>query len=380
MELFNNIKVLELASVLAGPAVGQFFAELGAEVIKIENEKTGGDVTRSWRSAGEKTDDRSAYFCSVNWGKKSVTLDMSEKEGRKALHTLAATSDIVITSFKPGDASKLGADYETLSQFNRAIIYGEITGYGSHDPRVGYDAVIQAESGFMSLNGEKNAAPLKMPVALIDVLAAHQLKEGLLVAMLARERKGKGSKVEVSLMDTALASLANQSSNWQVGRVLPSRQGSLHPNIAPYGEMFTTRDGKHLLLAVGTDKQFVELLLALGLDSIADDARFQSNERRVANRTVLSGLISSAVQQLDSDKLLEEVHSRKIPAGLVQDIQEAMESDAAHRLLLSGDGLVGTRTFVSLADGQPFASRKLSPPPHLGEHTSEVLAALSANI
>lgn len=380
MELFNNIKVLELASVLAGPAVGQFFAELGAEVIKIENEKAGGDVTRSWRSAGEKTDDRSAYFCSVNWGKKSVALDLSQKEGRKALHALAATSDIVITSFKPGDAAKLGADYESLAQLNRGIIYGEITGYGAHDQRVGYDAVIQAESGFMSINGEKDGAPLKMPVALIDVLAAHQLKEGLLVAMLARERKGKGSKVEVSLMDTALASLANQSSNWQVGHILPSRQGSLHPNIAPYGEMFTTKDGRQLLLAVGTDKQFVELLLALGLDAIADDARFLSNERRVANRAALSGLIASAVRQLDSDKLLDEVHARKIPAGLVRDIQEAIELDQTRRLMLSGDGLAGIRTYVSLSDGQHSASRKLSPPPHLGQHTSEVLAALSASL
>src|SRR5438105_3358805 len=129
MELFKNIKVLELASVLAGPAVGQFFAELGAEVIKIENEKAGGDVTRSWRSTGEKTDDRSAYFCSVNWGKKSVALDLSQKEGRRTLHALTVTSDIVITSFKPGDAVKLGADYETLMHLNRGIIYGEITGY-----------------------------------------------------------------------------------------------------------------------------------------------------------------------------------------------------------------------------------------------------------
>jgi crotonobetainyl-CoA:carnitine CoA-transferase CaiB-like acyl-CoA transferase len=295
------------------------------------------------------------------------------------LHALVATSDIVITSFKPGDAAKLGADYESLVAINRAIIYGEITGYGSHDSRVGYDAVIQAESGFMSINGEKNAGPLKMPVALIDILAAHQLKEGVLVAMLARERTGKGSKVEVSLIDTALASLANQASNWHVGRILPSRQGSLHPNIAPYGEIFTTKDQRQFLLAVGTDKQFVELVLMLGLDSIADDARFLSNERRVANRSVLSGLIAGAVRERDSEKLLEETHARKIPAGIIRDIREAAESDHSRRLSMSGDGLTGIRTYVSLADGQHANSKSLSPPPHLGEHTSEVLAALSAN-
>lgn len=379
MELFKNVKVLELASVLAGPAVGQFFAELGAEVIKIENERTGGDVTRSWRSAGEHTDDRSAYFCSVNWGKKSVALDLSQKDGRKALHALAAASDIVISSFKPGDASKLAADYESLLQVNNRIIYGEITGYGSTDPRVGYDAVIQAESGFMSINGEKDGGPLKMPVALIDVLAGHQLKEGLLIALLAREQTGKGCKVEVSLMDTALASLANQASNWQVGKVLPKRHGSLHPNIAPYGEMFLTKDGKQLLLAIGNDKQFVELLLAIGMDAVADDARFSSNERRVANRSLLSELIANAIRQFDSAKLASDLQDRKVPAGLISNVMEAIDTDHARSLRLSSDSLEGLRTYVSLIDGKRPGTA-LSPPPHLGEHTKEVLAALSGNI
>jgi len=379
MELFKNIKVLELASVLAGPAVGQFFAELGAAVIKIENETTGGDVTRSWRSPGEQTDDRSAYFCSVNWGKKSVSIDLTQKEGKKNLYSLAATTDIVIASFKPGDASKLGVDYETLAQINNRLIYGEITGYGQHDSRVGYDAVIQAESGFMSINGEKGGPPLKMPVALVDVLAAHQLKEGLLVALLERERSGKGSKVEVSLMDTALASLANQASNWLVGGFVPSRQGSLHPNIAPYGEMFTTKDKRTLLLAVGTDKQFVELLLALNLESIADDARFLSNERRVANRNVLATIIAESVQHRDSDKIMEEMARRKIPAAIVRDIKEALETDNSPQLQLSANGLTGVRTYISMSGGQHLTGKSLSAPPHLGEHTAEVLAALSAS-
>jgi crotonobetainyl-CoA:carnitine CoA-transferase CaiB-like acyl-CoA transferase len=295
------------------------------------------------------------------------------------LYALAATTDIVIASFKPGDASKLGVDFETLAQINNRIIYGEITGYGPNDSRVGYDAVIQAESGFMSINGEKGGTPLKMPVALIDILAAHQLKEGLLIALLERERTGKGSKVEVSLMDTALASLANQASNWHVGRFVPSQQGSLHPNIAPYGEMFVTRDNRLLLLAVGTDKQFVELLLVLGLESIADDARFLSNERRVANRGVLAGKIAEAIQQLDADKIMEEMMRRKIPASIVRDIREALETDNSRKLQLSADGLTGMRTYVSLSGGQPPMNKALSAPPHLGQHTDEVLSALSAS-
>ena len=199
--IFSNLKILELASVLAGPSVGQFFAELGAEVIKVESLKTGGDVTRTWKGAGEKTDDRSAYFCSCNWGKKSAALDLSQDEDLKTVKRIAQKSDMVIVSFKPGDAQKWGLDYPSLFRINPQIIYGQVTGYGYTDERVGYDAVIQAESGFMDLNGEENGPPLKMPVALIDILAAHQLKEGLLLALLNKERSSQGDFVEVSLPD-----------------------------------------------------------------------------------------------------------------------------------------------------------------------------------
>src|SRR4051812_23217820 len=149
MSMLEDLKVLELASVLAGPGVGQFFAELGANVIKVENLRSGGDVTRTWRSAGEKTDDRSAYFCSINWGKKSIAIDLSNAEGQRIVQDLASKSDIVIASYKPGDAEKLKVDYKSLSAKNPGIIYGQVSGYGSENPRVGYDAIIQAEAGFM---------------------------------------------------------------------------------------------------------------------------------------------------------------------------------------------------------------------------------------
>jgi len=258
--MLNGLKVLELASVLAGPGVGQFFAELGAEVIKVENLKTGGDVTRTWKLASEKAeDDRSAYFSSVNWGKKSLALDLTDSSGKSIVQKLAAQTDVVIASFKSGDAEKLGVAYSQLQKVNPKLIYGQITGYGSDNARVGYDAVIQAESGFMDMNGERGGSPLKMPVALVDVLAGHQLKEGLLLALLKREKTGEGSWVEVSLIQAAIASLANQASNWLVAQSLPSRQGSLHPNIAPYGESFETKDGRQVILAVGNDRQFADL-------------------------------------------------------------------------------------------------------------------------
>src|SRR5258708_2997241 len=203
--MLQHLKVLELASVLAGPSVGQFFAELGAEVIKIENPKIGGDVTRGWKTPGEPTDDRSAYFCSCNWGKKSVALDLTVQKDLEVVKSLTVKSDIGIASYKSGGGEKVGVSYLQSKTYNPQLIYGQITGYGSDDDRVGYDAVIQAETGFMALNGEQDGPPTKMPVALIDILAAHQLKEGLLLALLKREKTGGGSFVEVSLVQTAVA-------------------------------------------------------------------------------------------------------------------------------------------------------------------------------
>lgn len=369
-EMFTGFRVLELASVLAGPSVGQFFAELGAEVIKIENPKTGGDVTRSWKSAGEMTDDRSAYFCCCNWGKKSVALDLTLKSDLEVVKKLSKSADLIIASYKPGDAEKLGVSYQQLKSENSKLIYAQISGYGQDDDRVGYDAVIQAESGFMELNGEKHGAPTKMPVALIDVLAAHHLKEGILLALLNRERTGEGDLVEVSLLQAAIASLANQATNWLVGKKLPSRQGSLHPNIAPYGESFVTKDGKRVLLAVGSDKQFEMLCDFLKIEF--DTNLFSRNESRVKNRKELANILSEKINQTTSEEFLHQCYQKKIPAGLIQNMKEVFESAQAKEILLQSLDLVGARTFVSMPSA--FEKKQLSPPPHLGEHTKELIS------
>lgn len=368
--MFDNLKVLELASVLAGPSVGQFFAELGADVIKVENSTSGGDVTRSWKSPNENTDDRSAYFSSVNWGKRSLSIDLTSKEGQTVVNKLAARTDIVIASYKPGDDKKLGVSYEQLQAINKNVIYGRITGYGPLNDRVGYDAVLQAESGFMSMNGEENGPPVKMPVALIDVLAAHQLKEGLLIALLKRERTGEGSLVDVSLIQSAVASLVNQAANWLVGSHLPTRKGSLHPNIAPYGEWFETKDGKKLLLAVGSDRQFSDLCKLLNIDV---QEQFATNVGRVRNRSILGTLIGEKLSQLNLSDIQSRINSLKIPAGVIQDMREVFEMPEARELLLSSDGLKGVRSFVA-GFGNP--AKTLSPPPHLGQHNDEILNSL----
>ncbi len=345
--MLKNLKVIELASVLAGPSVGQFFAELGADVIKVENLKTGGDVTRSWKTPGENTDDRSAYFCSVNWGKKSVAVDLNTTEGKSVVQKLATKSDIVIASYKPGDAAKLGVAYEQLTSTNRQLIYGQITGYGSDNDRVGYDAVIQAESGFVDLNGEENGEPIKMPIALIDVLAGHHLKEGLLLALLHRERTGEGSLVEVSLIQAAVSSLVNQASNWLVGKKLPVRQGSAHPNIAPYGESFITKDNKRVLLAVGNDRQFFDLIKVLGIGheglGIGHEvwgSKFSTNQLRVENRTALNILLQDRIGKMESKFFLDKTNAHKIPAGIIQNVKEVFEMKEANELLIQAEVLL----------------------------------------
>jgi crotonobetainyl-CoA:carnitine CoA-transferase CaiB-like acyl-CoA transferase len=365
--------VLELASVLAGPAAGQFFAELGATVIKVENVNTSGDVTRSWKTAGENTDDRSAYFCSVNWGKQSIALDLNTEEGRKIVRQLSMQSDIVIVSYKPGDAEKLGVDYATLSREHPALIYGKITGYGPDNPKVGYDAIIQAEAGFMFLNGERGGPSLKMPVALMDIIAAHHLKEGLLLALLEKVQSGKGKLVEVSLIQAAVASLANQASNYLVANQLPEKQGSEHPNIAPYGDVFVTADGKEILLAVGTDKQFALLINILKIDRISKELPLKTNVLRVQNRQLLREFIAPEIGKFEASQLLKQLNDYKIPASLVRTVAEALSMPEVEDLLLRSGTIRGIRTFV----GNPaFEALHFLPPPHLGEHTREILQGL----
>lgn len=375
MSIFKGLKVLELASVLAGPSVGQFFAELGAEVIKIENPNAGGDVTRSWKTALEKSGDLSAYFCSVNWGKKSVAIDLNTKEGQQKVHLLSKSSDIVIASYKPGDAEKLNVDYKTLSGLNPQLIYGAITGYGSGNVRVGYDAVIQAEAGFMFMNGEPGGPSLKMPVALIDILAAHHLKEAILLAIIQRDRIGKGDFVEVSLIQTAISSLANQATNWLMTGTLPQKQGSAHPNIAPYGDVFKTSDGQEIILAVGSDQQFKNLCNLLDLSHLPEDVKFKTNSSRVTNRLPLNMELQLKIGLFKASVLMTRIQNAKIPAGVIQNLQQVFDMNEAVELILKTSKAIGVKNFAAITS---YSTKKpLLSPPHLGEHTEEVIGGLN---
>lgn len=334
----SDITVVELASVLAGPMVGMFFAEMGAKVIKVENARTGGDVTRQWRLPGEDPQATvSAYYCCANWHKESLFLDLSLPDGRQKVYDLVAGADIVIANFKGNDAEKLGMSYSQLAALYPHLIYGQITAFPDQPDRTAFDVILQAESGFMYMNGEPDGLPVKMPVALIDILAAHQLKEGLLMALLRREKTGKGSQVSVSLMEAALASLANQATNWLMGGYIPQRLGTLHPNIAPYGEMFLTADKKWVVLAVGNDKQFEALCEVLGKPEWASDARFLHNRARVTNRHALQTLLAEQIVCYNQTELIDRLTLKQVPAGAVRNMEEVFLLPAAQALVLTDE-------------------------------------------
>jgi crotonobetainyl-CoA:carnitine CoA-transferase CaiB-like acyl-CoA transferase len=331
---FEDLKIIELAGVLAGPSVGYFFAELGAHVVKIENTKTNGDVTRSWKLKTENPkDEKSAYFWSVNALKESLFLDLSTANGQKTLHQLATNSDIIITNYKKGDDAKLKADYKTLKKINPAIIYASINGFGGDSPRTAYDLILQAESGFMFMNGEPNSIPTKMPVALIDLLAGHQLKEAILIALIKRYKTGKGSCISVSLFDSAIASLVNQATNWLVANHLPVASGSLHPNIAPYGELFLTKDKHYVTFAIGSNKQFEALCSVINHIGLAKDVKYSTNQNRVKNRQQLYGILNQYLSKFTYKQLADSCLKLEIPFGKIRNMKEVFELPEAKQMI-----------------------------------------------
>ncbi len=331
--MLNNLKIIDASTVLAGPSVATFFAELGAEVIKIEHPKHP-DVTRSWKLPSEdEASQVSAYFSSINYKKSYQKLDLKSEMDKNTFLKLVETADILITNFKKGDAEKFGIEDDVLLKNNPRLIHGKINGYGSDSERVAYDLILQAESGFMSMNGTPESGPVKMPVALIDVLAGHHLKEGILLALYQREQFGRGKAVTVSLYDAAISSLVNQASNFLMGGKVPKRIGSLHPNIAPYGEIFETKDKALVTFAIGSDMHFQKLCELLNLNELPSNKLFSHNQSRVANRVELATLLSEKVNQLEASFLLNKLQDLNVPAGKIKSLDEVFEESAAQDLI-----------------------------------------------
>jgi crotonobetainyl-CoA:carnitine CoA-transferase CaiB-like acyl-CoA transferase len=246
---------------------------------------------------------------------------------------LVKESDVLLLNFKFDDQKKLKVSDEQLLEVNPQLIIGKISGFGPSSDRVAYDLILQAETGFMSMNGEKDGEPVKMPVALIDVLAAHQLKEGLLIALMDRQLSSKGSVVEVSLYDAALCSLTNQATNYLMAGHVPGRMGSLHPNIAPYGEIFSTTNNVKFTIAIGSDTHFEKLLTILKIPEIKIDARFECNQNRVQHRKELANLLSKAFSSFNSTDLFNQFREVKIPYGEIKSLDQVLNDVNAKKLI-----------------------------------------------
>lgn len=331
--MFQDLNVIDCSTVLAGPSVGTFFAELGAKVTKWENPKNP-DVTRTWKLASEAKDHPiSAYFASVNYNKNYFSADLKNSQDVALLLEAIKTADLFLSNFKKGDAEKFGIDDATLLRINPRLIIGKISGFGLDSDRVAYDLILQAESGFMSMNGTQTSGPVKMPVALIDVLAAHQLKEGILTALLQRTSTNKGGIVSVSLYDAAICSLANQASNFLMQNHVPQRIGSLHPNIAPYGELFETKDRALITFAIGSDRHFKGLCEYLGLSYLADQPAYSNNVNRVKNRTTLQQLLADKIKEKSVKEIDTAMREHYIPMGIVNNLKEVFSSEQAKTLI-----------------------------------------------
>jgi len=335
---FKNLKVVELASVLAGPTVGMFFAELGAKVIKIENPNTKGDVTRSWKLPSENQEvNVSAYWSACNYKKQHLFLNLKNEDELQEVKSLIRDCDILLTNYKHGTDKKLGLEYQSLVEQNPRLIHCHLTGFTSDIYRTAYDVVIQAETGYMSMNGTPESGPTKMPLALMDLLAAHQMKEAILLALWKREQSGKGSYAEVSLEKSGIANLANQATNFLMNNHIAKPIGSLHPNIAPYGDTFLCKDGKAIVLAVGSDLHFRKLCAILGDDSLGNHEKFLTNSLRVSNRKDLQFVLGELFKNKNQIELLDELLANEVPAGAIKNMKEVFDNPVAQKMILEED-------------------------------------------
>lgn len=321
----RGLRVVELASVLAGPLAGSFFAELGAEVIKVEHAGTGGDVTRQWRTEGESPEGPSAYYVAANGRKEVRLLDLTDDEDRAQLEGLLEGADILLQNFRPGSLTKLGLEPAALAARYPRLVHVHLLGFFDDPDRAGYDMVVQAETGFMAMNGEPDRAPFRMPVALMDVLAAQQMRSAALLALWERERDGMGSHLQVWLDASGLSALANRATEYLVNGQEPAPLGALHPQIAPYGESFRCACGQRLVLSVGNDRQFEALCVLLDIPELKEDVRFQGNPSRVRNRSALAELLAPAFERLSADQLVRDAGQSGVPLGRLQGVGTALE-------------------------------------------------------
>ena len=377
-QALDGVRVLDLTRALAGPYCTMMLGDLGADVIKVERPGRGDD-SRSW--GPPFVEGESAYFLCTNRNKRSIELDMRSDRGREILRKLAAVSDIVVENFKTGSLEKLGLGYEDMSQLNPRLIWASITGYGPTGPdagRPGYDFMMQAEGGLMSLNGPADGEPARVGVPIIDITAGMFAAYAVVSALRARDLTGRGQRVDLSLLETQLAWLTNVASNVLIGGQEPRRLGNAHPNIAPYAT-FRARD-RHFALAAANQTQWAALCAAIDRYAMRDDPRFATNSERMVHLRDLTDELNTAFASRDAAEWLDILRAAGIPCAPINTVPEAFATPqaAAREMVLELDhpvaGPIKLAGFPYKLSATPAAIRR--PPPLLGQHTAEVLAEL----
>ena len=371
----TGVRILDLTRILAGPYATMLLGDLGADVIKVE--PPAGDGSRQWGppwAGGE-----SAYYLGVNRNKRSITLDLNQAEHRDVLKTLAEQSDVLVENFKTGTMERWGLDYETvLKPLNPKLIYCNITGYGRTGPSAhlpGFDPIIEAISGLMSVTGEADGSPMKVGVALVDILTGCQVAFAVSAALLHQREAGEGQRVELSLLETALSALANQASSYLISGKIPTRYGNAHPAIVPY-QVFETRD-RPVMVCIGTDSQFKVFCRLLEVQEWTEDKRFNTNPSRVENRDTLVPLIQQILNNWTADELVRAAEEHGIPIAPVNDLEQAFEHPqvkARGTVITIQHPTAGAVRQVGCPmtfEATPSSIRY--PPPRQGEHTEEIL-------
>ena len=370
----SGIIVADFSRVLAGPLASQTLADLGADVIKVERPE-GGDDTRQW--GPPFVEEGSTYYLGLNRGKRSLTLDLKDPADQQLAHELCRRADVIFESFRPGTMDRLGLGWEAVRQYNPRAIYTSISAFGSSDEGAalpGYDLLVQAMSGYMSITGAADGPAMKPGTALIDLATGLYAATGTLAALQERERSGEGQHVEVALLDSALAMLLNVGSGFLNTGELPARTGNAHPSIAPY-QTFPTATGD-LALAVGNDAIFTRFCDAIGQPEIATDSRFATNSERVVHRDALIAILSEIFADESAEIWTERLTAAGVPAGPVNDVAQAYEFADALGLepIVELEGVRSTRSPMRLSRTPAVPQSR---PPRLGEHNDELRAWLS---
>ena len=377
MQPLTGIRVLDLSRVLAGPYCTMVLGDLGADVIKVESPN--GDETRSW--GPPFTEGESAYYLCVNRNKRSIVLDFKTDDGRRIIHELIKRSDVLVENFRPGTLSRFSLDFESASAINPMLIYCSITGFGQTGPlrdKPGYDFMIQAMGGLMSITGEPDGEPMKVGVAVADLFAGQNAVIAILAALQACAQTGKGQHIDISLFDSQVAMLANVASNYLVSENLPKRYGNAHANIVPY-QSFQASDA-WFVLAVGNDRQFEKLCEVIGKWELVNDPRFRLNSERVKHRNELISILKPIFLTKATSEWLAMLEAEGVPCGPINTLDKvfSMSQVETREMLIRMDHqeigdlrLVGSPLKFS---DTPVGYRL--PPPKLGEHTEEILKEL----